>query len=143
MGQNVEGQEGKDSNHGETVIYGDEWVFLVPDLICDIANGVLWKIHLDLEAISSSSSEVQAILEFLQRRKLEANKAKLLFLAMTQTIILERRPVPMVARAIDVLVNCFSLSLKTEKHQAGSKVERSSTTSGSSVMVLLANPSVK
>ncbi|PHU22750.1 hypothetical protein BC332_07857 [Capsicum chinense] len=73
MGQNVEGLEGKDPNHGETVIYGDEWVFLVPDLICDIANGVLWKIHLDLEAISSSSSEVQAILEFLQR-KLEANK---------------------------------------------------------------------
>ncbi|KAF3627007.1 putative Ribosomal protein S9 [Capsicum annuum] len=133
MGQNVEGLEGKDSNHGEIVIYGDEWVFLVPDLICDIANGVLWKIHLDLEAISSSSSEVQAILEFLQRRKLEANKAKLLCLAMTRTIILERRPVPMVARAIDVLVNSFSLSIKTGKHQAGSKVERSSTTSGSSV----------
>lgn len=49
MGQNVEGLEGKDSNHGETVIYADEWVFLVPDLICDIANGVLWKIHIDLE----------------------------------------------------------------------------------------------
>lgn len=131
MGQNVEGLEGKDSNHGETVIYGDEWVFLVPDLICDIANGVLWKIHLDLEAISSSSSEVQAILEFLQRRKLEANKAKLLCLAMTRTVILERRPVPMVARAIDVLVNCYSLSMKTGKHHTGSKVERSSTTSGS------------
>lgn len=54
MGQNVEGPEGKDSNHGETVIYSDEWVFLVPDLICDIANGVLWKIHLDLEVNSES-----------------------------------------------------------------------------------------
>lgn len=133
IGQNVEGLEGKDSNHGETVIYADEWVFLVPDLICDIANGVLWKIHLDLEAISSSSSEVQTVLEFLQRRKLEANKAKQLCLAMARTIILERRPVPMVARAIDVLVNCFSLSIKTGKHHMGSKVERSSTTSGSNV----------
>lgn len=127
------GLEGKDSNHGETVIYADEWVFLVPDLICDIANGVLWKIHLDLEAISSSGSEVQTVLEFLQRRKLEANKAKQLCLAMARTIILERRPVPMVARAIDILVNCFSLSIKTGKHHTGSKVERSSTTSGSNV----------
>ncbi|KAK4343730.1 hypothetical protein RND71_036824 [Anisodus tanguticus] len=130
MGQNVEGLEGKDSNYGEIVIYADEWVFLVPDLICDIANGVLWKIHLDLEAISASSSEVQTILEFLQRRKSEANKAKQLCLAMARMIILERRPVPMVAKAIAVLVNCFSLSIKTGKHHAGSKVERSSTTTG-------------
>lgn len=34
----------------EAVIYGDGWTFLVPDLICDVANGLLWKIHLDLEA---------------------------------------------------------------------------------------------
>lgn len=40
---------------------------------------------------------------------------------------------PMVARAIDVLVNCFSLSIKTGIYQAGSKVERSSTASGSNV----------
>nr|XP_009797033.1 PREDICTED: uncharacterized protein LOC104243534 [Nicotiana sylvestris] len=133
MCQNDEGPAGKDSNHGETVIYADEWVFLVPDLICDIANGVLWKINLDLEAISASSSEVQTILEFLQRRKLEANKAKQLCLAIARTIILERRPVPMVARAIDVLVNFFSLSIKTGIYQAGSKVERSSTASGSNV----------
>lgn len=39
----------------------------------------------------------------------------------------------MVARAIDVLVNCFSLSIKTGKHHMESKVERSSTTSGSNV----------
>ncbi|KAK4372706.1 hypothetical protein RND71_008090 [Anisodus tanguticus] len=142
MGQNVEGLEGKDSNHGELAIYADEWVFIVPDLICDIANGVLWKIHLDLEAISASCSEVQTILEFSQRRKLEANKDrssvtlngyKQLCLAIARTIILERRPVPMVAKAIDVLVNCFSLSIKTGKHHTGSKVERSSTTSGSNV----------
>lgn len=39
----------------------------------------------------------------------------------------------MVARVIDVLVNCFSLSIKTGKHHMGSKVKRSSTTSGSNV----------
>lgn len=37
------------SNHG-AVTYADTWSFLVPDLICDVANKLLWKIHLDLEA---------------------------------------------------------------------------------------------
>lgn len=31
------------------MIYGDSWTFLVPDLICDIDNGLLWRICLDLE----------------------------------------------------------------------------------------------
>lgn len=31
------------------IIYGDGWTFLVPDLICDVSNGTLWRIHLDLE----------------------------------------------------------------------------------------------
>jgi hypothetical protein len=108
----------------ETVVYGDDWIFLVPDLVCDVANKFLWKIHLDLEAssiffffhhllifrycscnqcliyfrttvvlhikkknqclytfflqaISASSSEMSSVLEFLQRRKLEANKVVL------------------------------------------------------------------
>lgn len=30
-------------------LYGDEWNFLVPDLVCDVATGYLWKINLDLE----------------------------------------------------------------------------------------------
>lgn len=34
----------------EAIIYGDDWTFLVPDLICDVSNKLLWKIHLDLEA---------------------------------------------------------------------------------------------
>lgn len=34
----------------EVVMYGDGWTFLVPDLICDATNGLLWKIQLDLEA---------------------------------------------------------------------------------------------
>lgn len=37
------------SNHG-AVTYADTWSFLVPDLICDVANKLLWRIHLDLEA---------------------------------------------------------------------------------------------
>ncbi|GJM84447.1 hypothetical protein PR202_ga00117 [Eleusine coracana subsp. coracana] len=50
-------------------IYGEGWNFLVPDLICDTENGLLWKLHLDLEAIAASSSDAPLILEFLQRRK--------------------------------------------------------------------------
>lgn len=34
----------------EVTIYGDQWNFLVPDLVCDVSNGLLWKIHIDLEA---------------------------------------------------------------------------------------------
>lgn len=42
--------EGNDISDHEAIIYGDNWNFLVPDLICDVANGLLWKILLDLEA---------------------------------------------------------------------------------------------
>ncbi|KAF5202345.1 C18orf8, partial [Thalictrum thalictroides] len=93
-------------------MYGEGWTFLVPDLICDAVHGNLWRVHLDLEAISSSSSEAPSVLEFLQRRKLEPSKAKLLCLAATRTLILERRHVAMVSRAIDVLVSSYSHSLK-------------------------------
>ncbi|KAK9986603.1 hypothetical protein SO802_031554 [Lithocarpus litseifolius] len=110
----------------EAVIYGDEWTFLVPEFICDVANKLLWKIHLDLEAISASSSEVPSVLEFLQRRKLEANKAKQLCLAIARTVILERSPVPMVARAMDVLVTSYSHSVKTGSYLKGIKSEKTS-----------------
>ncbi|XWS56166.1 hypothetical protein CRYUN_Cryun09bG0062900 [Craigia yunnanensis] len=119
-----ESLEASNTNDHEAIIYGDEWTFLVPDLICDVANKLLWKIHLDLEAISASSSEVPSVLEFLQRRKLEANKAKQLCLAITQTMILERRPVTMVAKAMDVLVTSYSHSLKTGSYFKGIKTER-------------------
>lgn len=36
-------------NETGTVLYGDGWKFLVPDFICDFTDGLLWKIHLDLE----------------------------------------------------------------------------------------------
>lgn len=113
----------------EAIIYGDDWTFLVPDFICDDANKFLWKIHLDLEAISASSSEVPSVLEFLQRRKLEANKAKQLCLAIARTVILERRPVPMVARAMDVLVTSYSHSIKTGSYLKGIKSEKISPSS--------------
>ncbi|KAL6138208.1 hypothetical protein ACLB2K_063491 [Fragaria x ananassa] len=108
------------SDH-EAIIYGDDWTFLVPDLIFSVTNKILWKIHLDLEAISASSSEVPSVLEFLQRRKLEANKAKQLCLSIARTVILERRPVATVARAIDVLVTSYSHSSKTGNYFKGTK----------------------
>ncbi|KAK6289602.1 hypothetical protein POUND7_001143 [Theobroma cacao] len=122
-----ESSEASHTNDHEAIIYGDDWTFLVPDLICDVTNKLLWKIHLDLEAslaISASSSEVPSVLEFLQRRKLEANKAKQLCLGITQTVILERRPVTMVAKAMDVLVTSYSHSLKTGSYLKGLKTER-------------------
>lgn len=120
------------SDH-EAIIYGDDWTFLVPDLIFSVTNKILWKIHLDLEAsflsfsaasfsskmlfvcymsirkkrhkklsfcinlslslciclqaISASSSEVPSVLEFLQRRKLEANKVEI-FICFSMIITL-------------------------------------------------------
>ncbi|KAK1429251.1 hypothetical protein QVD17_11457 [Tagetes erecta] len=105
-------------------LYGDDWKFLVPDLVCDVTNGFLWKIHLDLEAISASNSEVPSVLEFLQRRKLEAKKAKHLCLELARSVIMERRPLPMVFRAIDVLVKSFAYSLKTGSYMKGGKLEK-------------------
>ncbi|XP_026425128.1 regulator of MON1-CCZ1 complex-like isoform X2 [Papaver somniferum] len=96
----------------EDIIYGDGWTFLIPDLICDAAHGTLWRIHLDLEAIAASSSEVSSVLEFLQRRKLESIKAKQLSLSIMRTQILERQPVPVVSRAIDTLVMSYLHSVK-------------------------------
>ncbi|CAI0406578.1 unnamed protein product [Linum tenue] len=117
------------SNH-ELMFYGDDWTFLVPDLICDVASKSVWKIHLDLEVISSSSSEVPSNLEFLQRRKLEASKTKQLCLAITRAFILERRPVTMVAKAIDVLVSSYSHSVKTCSNLKETKVDEASASVG-------------
>nr|GEW46860.1 colon cancer-associated Mic1-like protein [Tanacetum cinerariifolium] len=104
-------------------LYNDDWRFLVPDLVCDVATGYLWKVHLDLEAISASSSEVPSVLEFLQRRKLEAKKAKELCLELVSSLIIERRPLPMVFQAIDVLVSSFAHSLKTGSYSNGKTVK--------------------
>ncbi|KAL8142881.1 hypothetical protein V2J09_015913 [Rumex salicifolius] len=119
-----EGLNSKDKIDQESVLYGDDWTFLVPDLICDTSKGLLWKVQLDLEAISASSSEAPLIIEFLQRRKLEANKAKKLCLAIARTIILERRPVAIVARAMDVLVTSYSNAIKSGIYFKGLKSEK-------------------
>ncbi|CAN6810290.1 unnamed protein product [Brassica oleracea] len=84
------------------VMYEDAWTFLVPDLILDQTN----------KAISASSSDRTSLLEFLQRRKLEANKAKQLCLGIARALILERRPATQVTQAIDVLVTAYSYSVK-------------------------------
>ncbi|KAJ9695586.1 hypothetical protein PVL29_010858 [Vitis rotundifolia] len=131
--KDTDGSEANDISDHETIIYGDNWIFLVPDLICDVAKRLLWKIHLDLEAISASSSEVPSVLEFLQRRKLEANKAKQLCLGIVRTVILERRPVSMVTRAIDVLVTSYSNSIKTGSYFKGIKAEKPPTSDVSNV----------
>lgn len=52
------------SNH-ETVTYADTWSFLVPDLICDVANKLLWKIQLDLEASLCSLLHVCIHMKYL------------------------------------------------------------------------------
>ncbi|KAJ7975975.1 Colon cancer-associated Mic1-like protein [Quillaja saponaria] len=125
-GRETESSETNIMSDHEAITYGDEWNFLVPDLICDFANKLLWKIHLDLEAISSSSSEVPSVLEFLQRRKLEASKAKQLCLGITRTIILERRPVSMVSKAIHALISSYSHSVKTGSYVKGMKSDETS-----------------
>lgn len=53
-------------------------------------------------------------------------QAKQLCLAIARTIILERRPVPVVARAIDVLVTSYMSSLKTGNYHKGTKAEKAS-----------------
>ncbi|KAJ8448118.1 hypothetical protein Cgig2_031842 [Carnegiea gigantea] len=115
----------KQTSDHEMTLYKDGWAFLIPDLICDTTDGLLWKIHLDLDAISASSSDVPTVLEFLQRRKLEANKAKRLCLALARTMIVERRPVNIVSRAMDVLITSYSHAIKTGSYFKGMKAEKS------------------
>ncbi|TKY62514.1 C18orf8 protein [Spatholobus suberectus] len=126
-GRESESSDGNVLSNHEAVTYANTWTFLVPDLVCDVANKLLWKFNLDLEAISASSSEVPSVLEFLQRRKLEANKAKQLCLGITRTLILEHRPVPVVAKAVNVLVTSYSHSIKTGGYLKGLKPEKTST----------------
>ncbi|KAL8217092.1 hypothetical protein R6Q57_023929 [Mikania cordata] len=133
---NAQSSETTLANNSTANLYGDDWIFLVPDLVCDAGNGFLWKVHLDLEAcfnscfltmffaISASNSEVPSVLEFLQRRKLEAKKAKHLCLELARSVIIERRPLPMVFRAIDVLLKSYAYSLKTGSYLKSGKLEK-------------------
>ncbi|KAJ8498506.1 hypothetical protein OPV22_009058 [Ensete ventricosum] len=114
------------------MIYGDSWTFLVPDLICDIDNGLLWRICLDLEAIASSSSDVPSVLEFLQRRRSDPSKIKMLCLSIMRAIMLERRPISIIMRAIDALVTSYAHLVKMENaFQGGDRSSKKSQNSGS------------
>ncbi|CAA7016185.1 unnamed protein product [Microthlaspi erraticum] len=123
-----ENENSESSTSNENVaMYEDAWTFLVPDLILDQTNKVLWRVNLDLEAISASSSDRTSLLDFLQRRKVEANKAKQLCLGIARAIILERRPATQVTQAIDVLVKAYSFSVKAGTYKE-TKNERTTAT---------------
>ncbi|KAF8075677.1 hypothetical protein N665_1072s0007 [Sinapis alba] len=128
-----ESPESSTSNEN-IVMYEDAWTFLVPDLILDQSSKVLWRVHLDLEAISASSSDRTSLLEFLQRRKLEANKAKQLCLGIARALILERRPATQVTQAINVLVTAYSYSVKAGiyKELKNEKTTATTPTNGAS-----------
>ncbi|KAJ4898174.1 hypothetical protein Rs2_24968 [Raphanus sativus] len=129
---NMENESAESSTSNENIVmYEDAWTFLVPDLILDQTNKVLWRVHLDLEAISASSSDRTSLLEFLQRRKLDANKAKQLCLGIARALILERRPATQVTQAIDVLVTAYSYSVKAGIYKE-LKNEKTTPTDGAS-----------
>ncbi|KAJ8754460.1 hypothetical protein K2173_005621 [Erythroxylum novogranatense] len=65
----------------------------------------------------------------LQRRKLEASKGKQFCLGMARTAILERRPLTMVSRVIEVLVILYAHTLKTGTYLKGTKPEMTSSCS--------------
>ncbi|KAL5229771.1 hypothetical protein ABZP36_028547 [Zizania latifolia] len=109
--QAAQSSDSQSSAYGGT-LYGEGWNFLNPDLVCDVENGLLWKLHLDLEAIAASTSDAPSVLEFLQRRKSDPSMVKTLSLAIVRTVILERRPITMVAKAMDVVLDSYSRLMK-------------------------------
>ncbi|KAG8091359.1 hypothetical protein GUJ93_ZPchr0012g21692 [Zizania palustris] len=109
--QATQSSDNQSSAYGGT-LYGEGWNFLNPDLVCDVENGLLWKLHLDLEAIAASTSDAPSVLEFLQRRKSDLSMVKTLSLAIVRTVILERRPITMVAKAMDVVLDSYSRLMK-------------------------------
>lgn len=52
-GKNGDNSEANSLSDHEAMIYGDDWNFLIPDLVCDVSNKILWKMHLDLEVSSA------------------------------------------------------------------------------------------
>ncbi|KAF7818929.1 regulator of MON1-CCZ1 complex [Senna tora] len=122
-GRESEGSDASVVSNHEAVTYADTWSFLVPDLICDVANKILWKIQLDLEA----SNFCQQLRGSISIRVPAEAEAKQLCLGIIRTLILERRPVSVVAKAIHVLVTSYSLSIKTDSYLKGIKSDKTST----------------
>ncbi|KAI5055890.1 hypothetical protein GOP47_0029706 [Adiantum capillus-veneris] len=100
-------------NSDENNIYGDSWVYANPDIILDQAHGIMWRIHLDLEALAASSSDVPSLLAFLQRRRLDASTAKQLSLTVLRSIIVEKRPLSLISEAMDVINMAYSQLVRT------------------------------
>lgn len=113
VSNNLEGLTLSESN-----TYGDGWTFVNPDIILDQAHGLLWRIHLDLEAIAASSSDVPSLLAFLQRRRLDIAKAKQLSFTVLRSTIVEKRPLCIIADAMDVITLAYSHSAKTSSSSA-------------------------
>ncbi|KAH7279474.1 hypothetical protein KP509_37G021500 [Ceratopteris richardii] len=97
----------------ESNIYGENWVFANPDIILDQDHGIMWRIHLDLEAIATSSSDLPSLLEFLQRRRLDAAVAKELSMMVLCNMIMEKRPLLLISEAMDVISMAYSQFLRT------------------------------
>lgn len=92
-------------------------------------NGLLmkisWKITFDEPNISKP--DIYCILFLFQ--------GKQLCLAIVRTVILERRPVSMVTRAIDALVSSYSNSIKSGCYFKGIKAEKPPTPSASNINI--------
>eukprot|EP01018_Ginkgo_biloba_P028251 Gb_35345 [translate_table: standard] len=97
----------------EGSMYGDRWILLNPNVIRDNIHGLLWRIHLDLEANAASSSDVPSLLAFLQHGRLELEKAKQLSLVVMLSMILERRPLFVIANAMDIMEVSYSHAMKS------------------------------
>ncbi|KAG0572838.1 hypothetical protein KC19_VG128700 [Ceratodon purpureus] len=92
----------------EATIYGEGWVFINPDLVLDHMHGLLWRVRLDLEAVAASSLNLSSLLPFLQRRRSEAHKAKELSLLVMKSMIIEHRPLPLIASAMEVVTAFYA-----------------------------------
>ncbi|KAG0595682.1 hypothetical protein M758_UG188000 [Ceratodon purpureus] len=116
----------------EATIYGEGWVFINPDLVLDHMHGLLWRVRLDLEAVAASSSNLPSLLSFLQRRRFEAPKAKELSLLVMKSMILEHRPLPLIASAMDVVTASFAQASRPPAGTGGSGYQPIKSTAGAS-----------
>ncbi|CAM6083639.1 unnamed protein product [Calypogeia fissa] len=130
------------STLAEATVYDSGWVFANPNIVLDRARALLWKIHLDLEAIAASSSDILLLLAFLQRRSLEANKAKLLSVEIVRSMIIERQPLPLIGRAMDILACSYAQAVKlnTSHRSPGKKCIQESNTPASRISAMVQAP---
>ncbi|KAG7961677.1 hypothetical protein I3843_09G028000 [Carya illinoinensis] len=106
----------------------DAKVVILYDIFADSQAPISAPLPLLLRGLrrynSSASQSGREDCESSEANILEVKKAKQLCLAMARTVILERRPVAMVARAMDVLVTSYSHSIKMGSYLKGIKSEK-------------------